>query len=149
MLNKFIYLFILFSPVCTFSQTHISADSANKLINNGGDCSGRTFTKIEKIPSLSIPEEAYEDSISSYLKSKNAYFNNERITFAFVVTCHSEIKNLQKIKGNSSNENELKMAILKFSNFWLPGRQNGYIDNSYVKFELNFEDNKLSTTIFQ
>jgi hypothetical protein len=149
MLNKFIYFLILLSPTPTFSQSYISSDSANRLINNGGDCSDKTFIKIEKIPTLSIPKWAFEDSITSYLKSKNAYYNNETIRLRFVVTCHSEIKQMQKISGNSSNENEIQKAILKFSNLWLPGRQNGYITNSYVSLEMKIENDKLAISISQ
>ena len=159
MSHKIIYFLILLSPIPafsqspisppTYSQSYISSDSANRLINNGGDCSDRTFTKIEKIPSLSIPTLAFEDSITIYLKSKNAFYNNETIKFRFVVTCHSEIKRIQKISGNSSNENEMQKAILKFSNVWLPGRQNGYIDNSYVSMEMKIENDKLAISISQ
>ena len=149
MLNKFIYFLILLSPAFAFSQSHISSDSANRRINNGGDCSDRTFTKIEKIPSISIPKRAFEDSIASYLKSEGAFYDSETIRFRFIVTCHSEIKQLEQIAGNSSNENEIKKAILKFSNLWLPGRQNGYIDNSYVSLEVNIDNDKLAISIYQ
>jgi hypothetical protein len=159
MLNKIIFFLVVLFPTFTFSQrtvslpvnseSYISADSANKLINSGGACSDRTFTKIEKLPSLSIPKSAFEDSITSYLKYKNNFYNIERIRFRFVVTCHSEVKEIQTESGNSSNQNEIQKAILRYSNVWIPGRQNGYIANSYVSLEIEIQNDKLAISISQ
>ncbi len=57
-MNKMTFLFLISLPVFGFSQNSPSADSANKLIMNGGDRSDRTYTKMEKRPSLKITKMA-------------------------------------------------------------------------------------------
>lgn len=149
MLNKLLFLLIFLSPVLSFSQIQISADSANKLVMNGGDCSDRTFTRIEKLPSLKIPQEAFEDSLALYLASKNLSYDNESVIFQFVVNCHGEIRNISKIYGSAPHEKDLIEAIQKYSNLWLPGRQNNYIESAYVKFYIEFKEGKLNIQIKQ
>ncbi len=140
---------ILLSPTLTFAQSYISADSANKIIMNGGDCSDRTFTRVEKIPSLKIPKQSFEDTLTLFLKSKKAFHNNQTIVFNFVVDCHAEIHNMQKLYGSVSDEKTIREAILKFSGLWLPARQNNYIVSSYVTLKMGFTDDKLNIDISQ
>src|SRR5579862_1681031 len=113
--RKIILLFIAVCPIFAFSQTYISADSANKLIMNGGDCSDRTFTRIETLPSLKISRESFIDSISKSLKSGGTSFEDGTIKIRFVVDCHSKIKDMQSISGDISEVATLKKAILKLS----------------------------------
>lgn len=143
MQHKIIVLLISVCPIFVFSQTYISADSANNKIMNGGDCSDRTFTKMQTLPSLKIPKQAFIDSISIYFKSSGIKFGNGTVKLSFIVTCHSKINEIQKISGNVSDLESLKAAILKLSDLWLPGRQNNYIDNAYVRFEMEFKNNML------
>jgi hypothetical protein len=40
--------------------------------------------------------------------------------------CHSRITNIQRFTGHISDLDALKAPVLKFSDFWLPARQNNY-----------------------
>jgi hypothetical protein len=111
---------------------------------NGGDCDGRTFTKIETLPSLKISEQVFIDSLSTYLKSSDASIEDGTIAFLFVVDCHSNIRNFQIISGRISDIASLKNAVLKTSSLWLPGRQNNYIASSLVHLEITFKNNMLT-----
>jgi hypothetical protein len=141
---KIILLLVSVCPVFVFSQSYISADSANKIIMNGGDCDHRTFTRIETLPSIKISKQAFIDSISLYLKSNGTSLGDGTIKLLFVVDCHSKISNIQKLSGNISDAATLKAAVLKFSDFWLPGRQNNYIASSYVRLEMEFKNDILN-----
>lgn len=141
MQHKIIIFLISVCPIFAFSQTYISADSANNLIMNGGDCSDRTFTKMETLPSLKIPREAFADSISKRLKSGWTSFEDGTIKLRFIVDCHSNIKEIESISGNISEVAALKAAILKLSHLWLPGRQNNYIESAYVLLTFEFKNN--------
>ena len=141
---KIILLLLTVCPIFVFSQSYISADSANKIIMNGGDCDDRTFTKIETLPSLKISKQAFIDSISIYLKSNGVPIEDGTIKLLFVVDCHSKISNIQRLSGHNSDVSSLKNAVLKSSSFWLPGRQNSYIASSYVSLEMKFKNNTLT-----
>ena len=149
MRNNYFFLVIIFSPLITFSQSYISADSANKIILNGGDCSDITFTKVQKLPSLKISIQAFEDTLTEYLKSKGTFYNDVAVKYRFVVSCHSEIKNIQLISSSVSDEHALRQAILKFSTLWLPARQNNFIVNSYVSLDIDIKEDKLDISISQ
>lgn len=117
---------------------------------NGGSYDYRTFTKIETIPSLKISKQTFIDSISMYLNSSGTSFGNGTIKLFFVVDSHSKIDNIQKISGDITDNAPLKAAVLKFSDFWLPGRQHNYIASSYVQLEMKFKNNILeNVTISQ
>jgi hypothetical protein len=141
MQHKIIILLISVFPFFAFSQSYISADSANSLIMNGGDCSDRTFTKIETLPSLKIPREAFADSISKCLKSGWTSFEDGTIKLRFIVDCHSNIKEIESITGYDAQFDALKAAILKLSHLWLPGRQNNYIESAYILLTFEFKNN--------
>ena len=144
MLNKMVCLLILMAPVFAFCQSYPSADSANKKIMNGGECDDKIFTRIEILPSIKISNKAFMDSISTYFKTYGISFEDETIRLAFIVDCHSNIRNFQKVSGIVSNISSLEKAILKSSSLWLPGRQNNYIRTSYVMVEMKFKNDILS-----
>jgi hypothetical protein len=145
MQHKIILLLISFFPIFAFSQSNNSrADSANKIIMNGGDCSDRTYTKVQILPSLKISNQAFVDSVSIYLKSNKIKFGNGTIRLLFVVDCHSRITNIQKLSGNISDLVTLKTVLLKFSDYWLPARVNNYIVSSYVGLEMEFKKHMLN-----
>ena len=147
MQDKFVLLLFVVCPIFAFSQSYISADSANKIIMNGGDCSDRTFTKVEKLPSLRISKQAFGDSIVTYLIAKGISVEEGTILLQFVVNCHSQIKDIEILSSNLSYDRTLKESLLKYSGLWLPARQNDYIVNSYVLLKMKFEGNKLSDII--
>ncbi len=149
MLKHLLLPVIIFLPLLSWSQTEPSADSANKAIANGGDCSDRTFTRVEKIASLKIAKQLYADSIVLYLKSQSAFQEDESITFMLLVDCHAKVQRIQTIKGEVSNEKELKEAIQKYADSWLPATQNRYIVSSYVKLSIQVDKGKTDIFVFQ
>jgi len=111
------------------------------------DCGGKIFTKVETLPSFKISKKAFEDSLTSFLKGQNAFSFNRKFKFRFIVTSKSEIFNLEKEEGNINNENFTKEAIMKFSYFWLPAKQNGNIVCYCVRLELEIKSKKLHVVI--
>jgi hypothetical protein len=146
---KLVFLVLFFLPTFAFSQSSPGADSANKLILNGRDCTDRTFTKVETLPALRVSKEEYADTLGTYLKSHKAFPRNSTVAFRFIVTCHGEIRSIQCKTLNISEVDEFKKAILLYSNFWLPARQNGYIVNSYVTLTMATDKNMLGVEISQ
>ena len=93
--------------------------------------------------------ENFEDSLYSFLNSKKAFYDNDKITFKFIVTTHSQIFDITKEWGEMRKEKIAKEAILKFSSLWNPAYQNGRAVCSYVKLELTMMENKLHIVISQ
>jgi hypothetical protein len=149
MRHKFVFLLLVLSPMFAFSQTSPEADSANKLILNGQDCTDRTYTKVQTLPALKISTEEYADTLGSYLKSNKAFPKNTTVEFKFIVTCHGEIHSLHCHPSDVGKKEILEKAILQYSSLWLPARQNGYIVNSYVTLTLAFDKNTLGIEISQ
>ena len=149
MRHKLVLLLLVLSPMFAFSQTSPEADSANKLILNGGDCSDRTYTKVQTLPALKVSKEEYADTLGVYLKSHKAFPKNGTVEFRFIVTCHGEIRSVQCNTADLRNKAVFEKAILLYSTFWLPARQNGFIVNSYVSLALDFDKNPLDIKISQ
>jgi hypothetical protein len=149
MLKQILLPVIVLFPLLSWCQTEPSADSANRAIMNGGDCSDRTFTRVEKVASLKIAKQLYADSIVVYLKSRSAFQEDESITFMLLVDCHAKIQRIQTIKGEVSNERELREAIRKYADVWLPATQNRYIVSSYVKLSIEVDKGKTDIFVFQ
>ena len=113
------------------------------------DCDDKIFTRVENIASLKISNERFEDTLTSYLKAKKAFFNNEKIRFIFIVTTQSKIFDLTTDSGEIKNETIVREAIVNFSNLWAPAKQNGRFVCSYVRLEINIVDDKLHIKITQ
>jgi hypothetical protein len=149
MRQKLVFLILVHSPMFAFSQTSPAADSANKLILNGQDCTDRTFTKVQTLPALKVSKEEYADTLGAYLTSHKAFPRNRTVEFKFIVTCHGEIRSIQCNTADVRNKEVFEKAILLYSTLWLPARQNGYIVNSYVSLALEFNKNTLGIEISQ
>jgi hypothetical protein len=149
MRHKLMFLLLIVSPMFSFSQTSPAADSANKLILNGQDCTDRTYTKVQTLPSLKVSNKEYADTLGAYLTSHKAFPRNRTVQFKFIVTCHGELKSIECNTEDVRNKEVFVKAVLLYSTLWLPARQNGYIVNSYVRLELECNKNALEVEIFQ
>lgn len=137
MIKKILLFLIILIPVNIFAKSSLwSSDTTSKRILEN-DCGDRIFTKVENIASLKIPIENFEDTFNSFLKSKKACFNHDKITFKFIVTINSHIFDIEKLSGEIRKEDIAKEGILKFSSLWNPAVQNGRNVCSYVKLEMN------------
>jgi hypothetical protein len=144
MQHKIFLLLISVCPIFGYSQSHISADSANKIIMNGGDCSDRNYTRVQTLPSLNISKQAFIDSISAYLRETRRSIEDGTIKLSFLVDCHSQIRDMRIVWGNTSYYTALAYVVGKSSVFWLPASQNNYIVSCYVILSLGFKNNALN-----
>jgi len=148
MLKHNIFLLIVLLPTCLFSQSSLwSSVAASKKIMQD-DCD-KIFTRVEILPSLKISNEAFEDTLTSYLKAKNAFFKDNKIRFKFVVTNQSKIFDLITDSGDIKEETTVREAIENFSNLWVPAKQNGHIVCAYVRLEIDIVDDNLHIGITQ
>jgi len=148
MLKHNIFLLIVLLPTCLFSQSSLWSNvSASKKIMQD-DCD-KIFTHVEILPSLKISNEAFEDTLTSYLKAKKAFFKDNKIRFKFVVTNQSKIFDLITDSGDIKEEMIVREAIENFSNLWVPAKQNGHIVCAYVRLEIDIVDDKLHIGITQ
>ena len=149
MRHKLMFLLLVLSPIFAFPQTSPAADSANKLILNGQDCTDRFYTKVQMLPSLKVSKKEYADTLGAYLTSHKAFPRNRTVEFRFIVTCHGDIHSIECNTADVRNKEVFEKAILLYSTLWLPARQNGYIVNSYVSLALEFDKNTLGIEISQ
>jgi hypothetical protein len=149
MRHKLVFLALVLSPMIAFSQTSPGADSANKLILNGQDCTDRFFTKVQVLPALKVSKVEYADTLGAFLKSNKAFPRNGTVEFKFIVTCHGEIRDMRCNTADVRKKDVFEKAILLYSTLWIPARQNGYIVNSYVILTLEFDNNTLGIEISQ
>ena len=148
MIKNILFALIVLIPTCLSAQsTSYNDATAKKRIES--ECDGKMFTRVEQLPSFKISKQAFEDTLSQYLKSKNAFYTNKKITFMFVLTKRAEMLELEYISGNTPKENTLSQAFLYYSRLWLPPIQNGHPVCAYVKCDLEFKDDKLSVRVFQ
>ena len=149
MKTKFLIVLISIAPLYSFGQHSLwSNDTASKRIMQN-DCDDKIFTKVENIASLNVSTSHFGDTLLSFLKSKKAFRNGDKIKFKFIVTNHSQIFDITKESGEIKKEDIAKVAILKFSSFWNPAVQNGRAVCSYVELEMDFQDNILYVSITQ
>lgn len=107
------------------------------------------FTKVENLPSLKVSNEAFGDTLTAALKSKNFPLNDKEVTLKFVLTDKSKIDDLAVETGNVVNEATLKETISQLANSWSPATQNGQPVCALVRLHLRFIDNKVSIQITQ
>jgi hypothetical protein len=139
---------LLSLPLLSFSQSISWGDSAYKSIVKN-ECEGKTFTRTEQLPALSIPEAAFADTLKAYLGS-NSFSSNGQATYSFLLTKTGQLIDLNIISGNrDSTATAIYRAINHFSHFWLPAVQNSYKVCSYTKCEVKWKDGNINIRIFQ
>lgn len=137
MIKKLLLILTFIFPAFLFGQSEFS------------HCEN-VFTKVEHLPSLKIPNDVFQDTLSTMLKSKKFPLKkNNEITYRFIVTKQSQIDDLTIESGDVPKENILRAAILSLSDLWTPAMVNGYQVCAYVKFKLQFVDSKINIEIIQ
>jgi hypothetical protein len=143
--NLLIILFLLI-PFLSRGQT-TAVDSIHKNYMND-DCEGKIFIRVETLPSLKKGTATLSDSITNYISSRDASFNNTAVTFMFIVGAKGGLFELGNMGKHIPNETILKNALLFYSDMWVPAIQNLHIVCAYVHCEMKFEGNKLSIKVF-
>lgn len=146
--KRFIFFFALFLPSLLFAQKDIFTDPAERRILEN-DCHGKLFEKVEELPSLKISPAAYADSLASFLRAKGVRFKAQSVVFSFIVTPKPELLDLTKYSGEVRKQKQFEEAILKFSNLWIPAKQNGHIVCASIKLKLSTHEDQLTFEIFQ
>lgn len=137
MIKKLLLILTFSFPAFLFAQSEFS------------HCEN-VFTKVEHLPSLKIPNDVFQDTLSAELKSKKFPLKkNNEITYKFVVTKESQIDDLRIDSGDVSKENILREAILSLSNIWTPAIVNGHQVCAFVRLKLQFADSKINIEIIQ
>jgi hypothetical protein len=81
--EKIISFIVIIFPL--FVSAQFSADpKENQIIND--ECGDIVFTSTETLPTFSPSKDVFEDSISAYLKSENAFKKNKTVLLKFILT---------------------------------------------------------------
>jgi hypothetical protein len=107
------------------------------------------FTKVEILPTLKLSHQAFGDTLTAALKTKNFPLKDDEVTYKFVLTDKSKIQDLVAESGNILNERTLKETILQLEYLWKPATQNGHEVCAYVRLHLKFLNNKVAIEITQ
>ncbi len=144
-MKKILLLPVIVLPLSVFSQDLLDNNQASKLLFQN-ECNGMVFTKIETLPSFKISKSAFEDSLTWFLKDRKAYVNS-RILLSFIVTKNGKIFNIKKLVGEGIRDQVLEESLQKFSDMWLPAKQNGNTACSYVKLWIEIKRKKLQVSV--
>jgi hypothetical protein len=112
-------------------------------------CDGRVFTQVEVLPDFKNGKAAFEDTLTGYLKKKNALPKIGNITYNFIVTMHSKILDIKKVEGEVKYEDRIKEALISMPGIWIPANQNSRTVCAYVGLNIEFSENKLTVKIVE
>ena len=140
-MNKLLLFLLLILPTFLLAQSSFSDPKQ--------ECTGPVFTVVEQLPALKISREAFEDSLTTALRTKQFSLKNGQITYRFIVTRQSNILDLRVDSGGISKQRILKEIILHFADQWAPAKQNGHIVCAHVRLKITFTDERLAISIFQ
>ena len=140
-MNKLLLFLLLILPTFLLAQSSFSDPKQ--------ECTGPVFTVVEQLPALKISREAFEDSLTTALRTKQFTLKNGQITYRFIVTRQSNILDLRVDSGGILKQRILKEIILHFASQWAPAKQNGHIVCAHVRLKITFTDERLAISIFQ
>jgi hypothetical protein len=146
MLQRLIFIVLVLIPILSSAQSKEWGSPEYKRIVKE-DCEGKIFTKSEELPTFNISKEAFEDSLTLYLKWNQAFDPNAKFSLAFLLTKKSKILELSPFRG-SPKESFIK-AFLHFSRLWKPAKQNNHEVCAYVKCDIEVNQDRLIVTVFQ
>jgi hypothetical protein len=146
MIKKLVTIIASLLPLLAFSQSNIWDPKNRDTLEE--HCDGKVFDKVEVLPSLSVSAAAYGDSLNIFLRQRGLDLRGKTVKVSFIVTSRSKIFNLTTLYPDLDEKEDLKAAILNFSNLWIPARQNSHIVCSYVNVEMSFTK-KLRIRIYQ
>lgn len=145
---KYLFLMMTVFPNCLLAQQSSPFDKMGDEVTKI-ECGGIIFTKVERLPGFRISKEAFQDSLSMYLRSGNASVPEKKYTFLFVLTSRNQLFELTSLQGSQGGEPLLYQAILDNAHLFTPAKQNGNSVCMYAKLELDFRDKKISARFFQ
>lgn len=141
MINKLLVFLLLTLPTSLLAQSSFSDPEQA--------CTGPVFTVVEQLPALKISRGAFEDSLTTALRTKQFPLKDGEITYRFIVTRQSTILDLNIDSGGLSKQRILKETILQFADQWAPARQNGHIVCAHVRLKITVSNERLAIAIFQ
>ena len=147
MLQRLIFILLVLIPIANSAQSIAWGTPEYKRIVKE-DCEGPIFTKSEELPTFSISKEAFEDSLTLYLKSNQAFDSNAKFSLGFLLTKRSQIHDLSTLGGPVPKEGFIK-AFLHLSKLWKPAKQNNHEVCSYVKCAIEVKQDRLTVTVSQ
>lgn len=142
----FLILWVLIPFVVSAQSIQHGTPEYERIVKD--DCDGKIFTKSEELPSFKISKQAFEDSLTLYLKANQAFEANAKYSLQFVLTRESHILDLQKLRGAVPSPGVIK-AFLQSSKLWFPAKQNGREVCAFVKCNVEVKEERLSVRIFQ
>lgn len=80
------------------------------------DCEGKIFTKSQELPTFKISKQAFEDSLTLYLKANQAFDTTAKFSLFFLLTKKSKILELGGF-GPSHHGQAFMRAFSIFQNF--------------------------------
>ena len=125
------------------AQTESDMDDALKV------CNDKVFTQVDILPDLKNGKAAFEDSLTGYLKKKNALPKSGNVTYTFIITMQSKILDIKKVEGDVKYEDRVKEALISIPDIWIPANQNSHPVCAYVGLNIEFSENKLKVKIVE
>ena len=112
-------------------------------------CEGKVFARVETLPDYKKGKAAFEDTLTGYLKKKNALPKSGNITYTFIVTMQSKLFDLRKVEGDVKYEDSVKTALISIPVVWIPANQNSHPVCAYVGLTIAFSKNTLTAKIVE
>ena len=135
-MKHLIYLFIIFCiPIIGLCQLDTVCE--------------KLFIKVEVLPDFKNGQNAFEDSLTLYLKRNKIDINDGRAVFEFTVTVYGEVRNLYRLDNTLDYADKIKEALLTIPNLWIPAMQNGHIVCSSIKLRVDVVDKTIHVMRFQ
>lgn len=146
MLQRLISILLVLIPVLGTAQSITRGNPEYEgIVKN--DCQP-VFTKTEELPTFKISKQAFEDSLTVYLKANHAFNTRGKFTLQFLLTRKSQILDLTPIRGSLPNDIFTK-AFLHYSKLWLPAKQNYREVCAFVKCAIQIKQEKLIVKVYQ
>lgn len=146
-MQRIILLLFILMPLLHYGQTvEWGTPEHSRIINE--DCDGKTFKKYEQLATFNIPKQAFEDSLTSALKLRNAFTDSTTHFFGFLLTKKSRMLSFYAVKKPFPKP-EFMEAFLSLSYLWEPPKQNGLEVCGYVKCEVIVKNGHLTVTVSQ
>ena len=139
------FLMIISTAPVSAQSIASSYDRHRQIIKDS--CEGIVFTRYEESASFKISKEAFEDSLTVYLKEHNAFDTSDKFMMHFLLTKQSKILDVQS-RGRSIPSASFMKGFLNFSSLWQPARQNKRAICAYVVCLIEAKQGKVSITIF-
>lgn len=147
MLQRLFCVFLLLGPMVCSAQWVTSGSAEFDSIAKKR-CHGRVFTKTEQLPTLTIPQAAFEDSLLAQLKSHGIVDLKSNVNLLFCLTSSADMISLEGISTPVASTAFLK-AFHSLNRFWSPAIQNGHQVCSYVKCKIEPKDGRVALRIYQ